>query len=216
MKHDFVYVSKNDAKPVKEELIQIIHHVQDLVRDKFTFDFRFIGSSKQNMITYDRKSNIGFDFDVNIEINDEEQKYTSKAIKEILINAFNKVIINYGYDYCENSTRVITFKFKNKKFSKIIHSCDLAIVKNYIDNDNYKHQEYIRFNKNNNTYQWCEQPSNYYMLHKKINWLKANNYWSDLRNYYLDKKNSNTDQCKHSRSIFAESVHELCKKYKYN
>lgn len=35
-------------------------------RSDFTFQYTFIGSSSRNMITYDAKSNIGFDFDVNI------------------------------------------------------------------------------------------------------------------------------------------------------
>lgn len=58
--HDFCYVSKKEAAPVKAELSDIINKVQDIVRDYFTFQFTFIGSSSRNMITYDRKSNIGF------------------------------------------------------------------------------------------------------------------------------------------------------------
>ena len=59
--HDFRYVTKNEAKPIKEELYQILYEVQDLVRAHFTFSFTTIGSSSRNMITYDTKSNIGFD-----------------------------------------------------------------------------------------------------------------------------------------------------------
>ena len=51
--HDFCYVSKKEAAPVKAELLDIIHEVQDIVRDDFTFQFTFIGSSSRNMITYD-------------------------------------------------------------------------------------------------------------------------------------------------------------------
>ena len=60
--HDFCYVSKKRTAPVKAELLDIIHEVQDIVRDDFTFQFTFVGSSSRNMITYDRKSNIGFRF----------------------------------------------------------------------------------------------------------------------------------------------------------
>ena len=59
--HDFVYVTKRSAQPVKNELIQIIQEVQDIVRPYFTFQPKPVGSSSMNMITYDRKSNIGFD-----------------------------------------------------------------------------------------------------------------------------------------------------------
>lgn len=37
--HDFVYVTKASAQPVKNELIEIIHKVQDIVRLHFTFQF---------------------------------------------------------------------------------------------------------------------------------------------------------------------------------
>ena len=36
MEHDFRYVSKNEAKEVKKDLLDIIHEVQDIVRNHFT------------------------------------------------------------------------------------------------------------------------------------------------------------------------------------
>ena len=56
--------------------------------------------------------------------------------------------------------------------------------------------------------------SNIYQV--KIQWLKDNELWNDLKDYYLDKKNNNQDPNKHSRSIFAESVNEMCQKNGYN
>lgn len=43
--------------------------------DEFTFQFTFIGSSSRNMITYDPTTNVGFDFDVNIAVNDDNEDY---------------------------------------------------------------------------------------------------------------------------------------------
>ena len=37
--HDFCYVSKREAAPIKAELIDLIHRVQDYVRDDFTFQY---------------------------------------------------------------------------------------------------------------------------------------------------------------------------------
>lgn len=79
--HDFRYVSKKEAAPVKAELLEIIHEVQDIVRDDFTFQYTFIGSSSRNMITEDIKSNIGYDFDVNLEVNDDEENFSAEQIK---------------------------------------------------------------------------------------------------------------------------------------
>ena len=39
MLHDFRYVSKNEAKEVKKQLIEMIHEVQNIVRENFTFSF---------------------------------------------------------------------------------------------------------------------------------------------------------------------------------
>ena len=64
--YHFEYVTKSQAAPVKKELIAILNKVQDILREDFTFQFYFIGSSSRNMITQDVRSNIGFDFDVNI------------------------------------------------------------------------------------------------------------------------------------------------------
>ena len=125
--YDFVYVTKSSAKPVKNELIQVIHEVQDIVRPYFTFKLRPVGSASMNMITYDRKSNIGFDFDFDLEINDDEN-YTPSEIRHIIKNAIDQVAPRYGYKHCENSTRVLTIKKVNTFTSRILHSCDFAIV----------------------------------------------------------------------------------------
>ena len=209
--HDFKYVTKNEAKPVKEELYQILHEVQDIVREYFTFSFTPVGSSKRNMITYDTKSNIGFDFDFNIEVNDDDQRFNPKEIRTILRNAIDRVAPRYGYKYCEDSTRVLTIKKVNTFSSRIIHSCDFAIVYNC----KYGRQQYIRYNKADNTYSWEYQGKGFVGLEKKIEWLKKNKLWEELTDYYIFKKNNNNDTNKHSRSIFAESVNEMCMKNGY-
>ena len=209
--HDFKYVTKNEAKPVKEDLYQILHEVQDIVRDYFTFSFTPVGSSKRNMITYDTKSNIGFDFDFNIEVNDDDEEFSPEGIRTILRNAIDRVAPRYGYKYCEDSTRVLTIKKVNTFSSRIIDSCDFAIVYNCKDG----RQQYIRFDKANNKYSWEYQGKGFVGLEKKIEWLKKKKLWEELTDYYIFKKNNNNDTNKHSRSIFAESVNEMCMKNGY-
>lgn len=208
--HDFHYVTKKEAAPVKTDLIDLIHEVQNIVRDKFTFQFEFVGSASRNMITYDTKSNVGYDFDVNLEVNDDDENYTPKQIRTIIRDAIDEVAPNHGYDYCEDSTRVLTIKQKDYKHSKILHSCDFAIVFNGEDG-----QQYIRFNKVTNRYTWEYQGKGFETLPDKIEWLKESNLWEDLKDYYLEKKNENDNPDKHSRSIFAESVNEMCQKNGY-
>lgn len=203
--HNFVYVTQASARPAKNELIQIIHEVQDLVEDYFTFQFKPVGSSSMNMITFDRNSNIGFDFDFDLEINDDNENYTPAEIRRIMRNAIDQVALRYGYKYCEDSTRVLTIKKVNTFTSQILHSCDFALVYNCGDG----RQQYIRFNKKNNNYTWEYQGKGFKNLENKIAWLKANDYWGDLQDYYIDKKNRNNNPDKHSRSILAESINEM-------
>ncbi len=110
--HDFVYVTKASAQSVKNELIQIIHEVQDLIEEYFTFQFKPVGSSSRNMITYDRKSNIGYDFDFDLEINDDDENYTPEEIRHIIKNAIDQVAPRFGYKYCEDSTSTALLKYQ--------------------------------------------------------------------------------------------------------
>ena len=214
MQHDFHFISKKDPKVKKayNDILNILKEAQDLVRKKFTFRFDVVGSYKRNMITYDAKSNVGYDFDFNIEVNDGNDRYKPKQLKNMLQNAIDAVCVKYGYDHPEDSTRVLTIKMKNRKKSCILHSCDFAIVNNYIDDDGYEGQEYIHNDKHGN-YTWCEQPEGYYMLPDKIDWIKENDLWDVMRKLYIEKKNGNDDPNVHSRTIFAVTVHEICQKF---
>ena len=202
--YHFQYVSKKELKPAKKQLMELIHKVQDEVRDSFTFQYKFVGSVQRNMVTCDVKSNAGFDFDVNIMVNDDDKDFEAEEIKNILMCAFNAR--KYGYDSCEDSTRVFTIKVKDRKNSRIRHSCDFAIVNDYGNNQ----QEYIRYNKKRKNYTWEEQTKGFYCLPEKIEFCKDNQLWQEVREIYLDKKNYNMDSNKKSRSIFAETIHEVC------
>lgn len=80
--YNFKYVNPKQLSSVKKELIQIIYSVQNEVRQYFTFQFYFVGSVERDMVTYDVKANIGFDFDVDIHVNDDECRFSAKEIKQ--------------------------------------------------------------------------------------------------------------------------------------
>lgn len=215
MQHDFRFISKKDpeVKKAYKDVLNMLKEVQNLVRRNFTFRYDVVGSYKWNIITYDAKSNVGYDFDFNIEVNDDDNKYTPKQLKDALRNAIGAVCVKYGYDYPEDSTRVLTIKMKDRKKSCIRHSCDFAIVYNYIDDEGYACQEYIHFDKPHRKYTWCEQPNEYYMLPEKIEWIKENDLWDRMKDLYIKKKNKNDDPKVRSRAVFAMTVHEICQKF---
>ena len=152
---DCKYVKKEEWQPVRDELYEIIHKLQDEVREYFTFQYHFVGSSKRNMITRGKNPNTGFDFDVNIEVNDPDEDYSAEEIRNILRNGLDRVTNHYGrsifgYDYTEDSTRVLTIKVKDKANSRILHSCDFCVVKDCADG----RQQYIHYNKKQQSYSW--------------------------------------------------------------
>ncbi len=206
--HHFEYVSKSQAAPYKAKLIEIIHKVQDEVRDDFTFQFTFIGSSSRNMITFDPTTNKGFDFDVNIEVNDDDENFKPDEIRMILRNALTLISRQYSYDKCEDSTRVITIKTIDHWHSRVSHSCDFAIVY-----EGKAGQQYIRFNKETGNYTWEFQKLPYKELEKRADFLKKNDHWDEVLAVYLDKKNNNDDPNKHSRSLYAETINECYRRH---
>lgn len=208
--NNFVYITREEATIVKNELIELINLVQDEVREHFTFRYDFIGSASRNMITCDFKTNVGYDFDVNIRVNDKDEDYSAYEIRNILREAFNKFAYIYDYDYPEDGQRVMTIKVKDTENSRIIHSCDFAVVHDASDG----RQQYIRYNKKDNSYYWEYQPKGFYLIDEKIEIIKKSGKWNDLRDLYLDKKNSNTNKDKKSRSLFAESVNNIYNRVK--
>ena len=179
--HDFEYVPKEEWEPIRGELFKIIHRLQDEVRNNFTFQYHFVGSSKRKMITCDRNSNTGFDFDVNIEVNDPNEDYSAEEIRNLLRKGLDKVTNPYGYsifgyDYAEYSTRVLTIKVRDRANSRILHSCDFCIIYECGDG----RQQYIRYNKEQHRYSWEYQPKGYYAFLPKLSGLKGINCGNKL------------------------------------
>lgn len=104
--YHFQYVSKNEIASLKNQVIELIGLVQDEIRNFFTFQYEFIGSVKLNMVTCDVKSNIGFDFDVNIMVNDD----AGNLIKSVWYNAIYEEaysVLNVYYDNYLKMTKIV-------------------------------------------------------------------------------------------------------------
>lgn len=216
MVHDYHYISKHDpkVKAAYKDLIQLLREVQNELRKDFTFQYRIVGSYSRDMITYDAKGNRGYDFDVDIYPNNYEGRFTPKQIKIKLKEAIDRYCKKYGYDAAEDSTRVLTIKVKDTRNSRIEHSIDFAIIRECADGEE-KWQEYIRNNKKQRYYSWERQPKGYHLLPERIQWLHDEGLRQEVRDLYIDKKNANTAPHIHSRTIFANTMHEVCQKNGY-
>lgn len=124
----------------------------------------------------------------------------------------NVVAKRHGYDYPEDSTRVLTLKCKDQAQSKILHSIDFAIIKEYVNEDGDKRRICIQFDKRKGQYIWCEQPNGEYDLPERIEFLKDEGLWNELREYYLNKKDENENPDLHSRQLLSMAVNELIQK----
>ena len=211
----YEYVPKNEYQPVREELEKIIKKVQKLLKNKFTFQFVLVGSGKKKLITREIGGNKGFDFDYNLILNnpDDEHYWKPDFAKQTLLKAFNQVVKNTDYDCPEDSKTAITIKVKDINNSKIIHSCDFAIIY-YPNEDESNYYKYVRHDKKNNVYTWeIRNCSRYY--DDKLNWLKENirDYWTIIKNEYLKVKNNNKDTNKHSFQLYLETINNLFNQY---
>ncbi len=206
--YKYEYVSKEEYGPEKQNVIAMIKAAQAEVRKKFTFSYIFIGSTKRNMITCDYSQNVGYDFDVDIYVNDEDEEFEPGEIKHILMDGFNKIASKYGYGYCQDSTRVFTNKRINQSKAKVTHSVDFAIV-----HQGDEGEQYIRNNKKQKTYTWEPSGKSQPEIEERADKLKKDNHWDEVRDKYLHKKNTNNDLNKKSRSLYKETINDLHKKY---
>lgn len=69
-------------------------------------------------------------------------------------------------------------------------------------------QQYIHFNKKQQSYGWQHQPKSYYELDERIALIKKHNLWQEVRDLYLYKKNNNP-MGKKSRALFAETINDI-------
>lgn len=117
MQHDLHYISQKDPRVRKayHDIQAILKGAQDLLRQKFTFRSDVVGSCKRNMIIYDARLNVGYDFDLDIKVGDDAEKYMPNQLKDMLQNVIGTVCVKYGYDFPKGSTRVLKIKKKNRK-----------------------------------------------------------------------------------------------------
>lgn len=200
-----------DDKNLKREFRQVVEGLilftQKELKDYFTFDFKLIGSGDNNLITISKNENDCFDLDYNLVIQRDKKNLIGnpKKIKELFMNAFNKINPNYDFSFSKNSTSVITAKliFNNK----LRFSFDCAIMCEFNDGFMYK----IIFDKPNNNYIW-NRVKNSKDYQYRLQQIKKDKLWNKLRDIYLFKKNNNKLN-KPSFSLLLESINEIEQKY---
>lgn len=229
----FEFVTQKEVAQARKEIEQVILKVQGYLRENniLTFQYNLVGSAgKRHLVTRVIGGNKGFDLDYNLSIQRLlNNKYNDeKKMKTLFMKLFNEFKPKY-FECCEDSTSVFTVKRLDAKTGNILYSFDFAIVYYYMEvipnedfdedyddpDDEYyeeERQKYIKHDKHSDTYYWELRPiaTNHCYIENAI---KDNNLWNELRDLYLEKKNSNKDPNKKSRIIYYETLNEIWQKY---
>lgn len=205
-------VSKSKYRPVRVELEGIIHEVQKIMKKEYGYSFQYqlIGSGKNHLITTIEKGNEGFDFDYNFIIAPPREGYHYKAdvVKQQFMQAVKKALVGTKYTDPKDRTSVITIKVVDKKNSRILHSCDFAII--YYDHSQIKNGYlYLKHLKKENTYTF-EYRSSSDNIKQRLARIKQNGRgWKMVQDEYLTLKNINKDEDKSSSSLYLEAVNNV-------
>lgn len=204
----YQYVNNATVQPYRSfcsdkmnQIKQLLYHDYDIVAS-----FSLIGSGAKNLVTQNEAAS--FDLDYNLEIQSHSIEYLdAKKLKTIVMNMLNKILSNQNCPFSDSqdSTAVITSRWIDNK--KLRFGFDVAIL---AKNTNGKFCRMIH-DKQNDRYFWTEVPDSQEVF-SKMELLKKNGWWSEIRNLYLRKKNmylQRNDKNHPSFVVFVETVNEV-------
>lgn len=211
----YEFVSKSELVPVKDQIEGIINTLQDSMRVfGVTFTFKLVGSGGKNLVTRVVNGNTGFDFDYNLGIQ-KDGDLSAKDLRLKVKRELEKLLQGTGYSTVSSGKQSMTFKFIDHDNSRIIHSCDFALINDYVDEVGDSIQEILIWQREDDTYIWNKRP--YAKNHSaKLSNLKANGLWQEVKDEYLKIKNNNQDKEKKSFSLFFEAINNVYNRYDWN
>lgn len=196
----YEYVYKKEWKPIKKEIMELLYELQNEVRKDTTFQFSFVGSVKYNIITREVKGNKGFDLDVQCLI---KKDLTANKAFNIFKTSLDNIVKNSPFDFPQKYENVFVLKNKDKQNSKIIYSCDIAIMKECKDG-----RKQILRKDENNQYKWEFQLKDYEQVEQLTKDIKTKRLWEKFREKYLDEKCKQSE--KPSRILLVETLNNFC------
>ena len=205
----FLSKMRRECSDVVNRLVQIINN-----DDYLEVEMQMVGSGAKNLETQNANEPIDLDYNISI-ININGNINDCQKIKEYVRKEFNKALKSKGWGDCKDSTSALTTEKRHfTKGNQTSFSIDLAIV--YEARGSWYR---LIHEKTGNTYTdrwfWNEGP-NSNGLRDKIDWLKDNNHWNEVRDAYLKKKNmyfSRGDKNHPSFNCYIEAVNEVYNKY---
>ena len=170
-----------------------------------------VGSGAKNMVTQNANEPVDLDYNLCIIETYTWNINNGSEVKRYIQKQFNAVLKKNGWGDCHDSTSALTTK--RRYFPKGNHtafSIDLAIVQER-NNCWYRliHRKtgIVQFDQ----WYWNEAPHSH-GLDRRVDILKENDLWLDVRDTYLEKKNmylSRQDRDHPSFIVYIEAVNEV-------
>lgn len=162
--------------------------------------FFLVGSGARNLIV--QNASLPIDLDYNLEIVRCEDFEDCGFLRECARKTFNKVLNEYGWGDCKNSTSSLTTKKVHfVEGNPTEFSMDVCIV----CRDTAEHFYRLKLKKTGFTYldeyYWNEAPHSA-GIQKKAKYIKKRGKWQLVRTQYLDIKNRYLRQNDHDHPSF--------------
>lgn len=209
---EFLKNLRSVCSDIVNQLVQQINNDGELL-----VEAHLVGSGARNMVTQNANEPVDLDYNLCIvdtfgmDIND------GRCLKEYIRKRFNIVLKRNGWGDCGGSTSVLaTEKRPFPKGNKTKFSIDLAIVQKQGDSWFrliHRKTGFVHLDQ----WIWNETPHSN-GLSKRVNTLKRNDLWAEVREVYLRKKNAYLcKQDPHHPSFIAyiEAVNEVYHKNFY-
>ena len=207
---EFLKRMKSLCSNIVNQLVQSINN--DSV---MTVEAHLVGSGARNLITQNANEPIDLDYNLCV-LNVLEISFNNgQAIKEYIRKHFNKVLNQNGWGDCQDSTSALTTEYRHfTKGNKTEFKIDLAIVReSRYDLERLIHSKTGIVSLD----QWYwNQVRDSKGLSDKVNKIKSENLWLEVRKKYLEKKNMylrGADIKNHpSFNVYIETINEIYSK----
>ena len=210
---DFLKNMRGLCSNIVNQLVQAINNDDELV-----VEAHLVGSGARGLETQNANEPVDLDYNLNI-INSKKKELknlSESSIKEYVRKMFNNVLNDNGWSDCQDSTSCLTTEKRHfKQGNQTPFSIDLAIVHENPDGTWFRLIHEKTGIVANDRWYWNEAPHSK-GLKKKVDKLKSNNLWEEVREAYLNKKNmylSRRDYNHPSFNCYIEAVNEVYSKY---
>ncbi|MBE6665817.1 MAG: hypothetical protein E7603_06335 [Ruminococcaceae bacterium] len=210
-------LDKDFLKQMRRVCSGIINQlVQEINKDSvMTVEAHLVGSGAKHLETQNENEPVDLDYNISILETKQFKIQEGRKIKEYIRKKFNAVLNVNGWGDCQDSTSALTTgRMRFRSNNQTAFSIDVGIVVERGDGwHRLIHKKTGDHTKDEYIWNKVRKSED---LTKKVDCLKKNNLWGELRKIYLDKKNlylSRNDHNHPSFNIYIESVNEVYFKY---